>query len=75
MSKLLDGDISHDQITPFLHTKEFSQKQLWKYVKAQVRKHEQETDGVFIADDTIEEKPYTDESDIVCWHYSQRNPC
>ena len=22
-----------------------------------------------IIDDTIEEKPYTDESELVCWHY------
>ncbi|MEJ7713005.1 MAG: hypothetical protein WKF84_24975 [Pyrinomonadaceae bacterium] len=22
-----------------------------------------------IVDDSIEEKPYTDENDIVCWHY------
>lgn len=70
LSKLLDGDISHDQITRFLHKEEFSQKQLWKYVKKQVREHEQEANGVFIVDDTIEEKPYTDESDIVCWHHS-----
>jgi hypothetical protein len=25
--------------------------------------------GVLIIDDSIEEKPYTDENDIVCWHY------
>jgi hypothetical protein len=24
---------------------------------------------VLIIDDSIEEKPYTDENDIVCWHY------
>jgi len=26
-------------------------------------------DGVLIIDDTIEEKPYTDENAIVCWHF------
>ena len=26
--------------------------------------------GIFIVDDTIEEKTYTDENDTVCWHYS-----
>lgn len=26
-------------------------------------------DGVLIIDDTIEEKPYTEESELVCWHY------
>jgi hypothetical protein len=25
--------------------------------------------GVLIIDDSIEEKPYTDENDLVCWHY------
>ncbi len=25
--------------------------------------------GVLIIDDSIEEKPYTEENDIVCWHY------
>lgn len=25
--------------------------------------------GVLIVDDSIAEKPYTDENDIVCWHY------
>jgi IS4 transposase len=33
-----------------------------------VREVESE-DGVLTIDDTVEEKPYTDESDLVCWHY------
>ena len=70
LSQLLEGAISHDQVTRFLHQKEFSSKDLWQYVKPEVRKHEQERGGVFIVDDTIEEKPYTDENDTVCWHYS-----
>jgi hypothetical protein len=32
-------------------------------------KDEGENSGVLIIDDTIEEKPYTDESELVCWHY------
>jgi hypothetical protein len=24
---------------------------------------------VLILDDSIAEKPYTDENDIICWHY------
>jgi len=27
------------------------------------------TMGVIIMDDSIAEKPYTDENDIICWHY------
>ena len=70
LSRLLDGDISHDQITRFLHREDLSSKHLWQYVKPEIRKHEQEVGGVFIVDDTIEEKPHTDENDTVCWHYS-----
>jgi hypothetical protein len=37
-------------------------------VKPLVRQNERK-DGVLIFDDSIEEKPYTDENDIICWHY------
>jgi len=70
LSKLLDGDLSHDQVTRFLHQKDLTSKDLWLYIKPEIRKHEQDKGGVFIVDDTIEEKPYTDENDTVCWHYS-----
>ena len=29
----------------------------------------QTDDGVMIIDDSIVEKPYTDENAIICWHY------
>ena len=41
---------------------------LWRTVKSFVRDVQSEV-GVLILDDSIEEKPYTDENDIVCWHY------
>jgi hypothetical protein len=41
---------------------------LWRTVKAFVREI-QAAEGVVILDDSIEEKPYTDEKDIVCWQY------
>ena len=31
--------------------------------------------AVLIVDDTIEEKPYTDENEIVCWHFSHSKDC
>lgn len=68
LSGMLDGAISHDKITRFLGTEDFDAKSLWKSVKPLVRKYERD-DGVLIVDDTIEEKPYTDESELVCWHY------
>ena len=41
---------------------------LWQTVKPHVRAI-QHTDGVLILDDSIAEKPYSDENDIICWHY------
>jgi hypothetical protein len=68
MSTALDGAVSHDAITRFLSGREYTNKDLWKLVKPVVREIETE-DGVLILDDTIEEKQYTDENDIVAWHY------
>ena len=66
----MSGEVSHDQITRFLNRSELGSKELWSYVKSQVRQHETRTGGVLILDDSIEEKPYTDENEIVCWHHS-----
>jgi hypothetical protein len=54
----------------FLNHNKFASKDLWQYVKADVRKYEESNGGVLIIDDSIEEKPYTDENEIVCWHFS-----
>ena len=68
LSELTEGQMSHDQITRFLSKEEYKSKHLWLMVKKTVRKIESE-DGVIIIDDTIEEKPYTDENEIICWHF------
>ena len=68
LSRLLDGAISHDQITRFLSEEVKTSRDLWRVVKPLVRQIESEA-GVLIFDDSIEEKPYTDENDIICWHY------
>lgn len=70
LSNLLEGEISHDQITRFLNRNDYSSKDLWQYIKADVRRHEQAKGGVLIIDDAIEEKPYTDQNEIICWHFS-----
>jgi hypothetical protein len=70
LSDLLEGRISHDKITRFLNGKEFGSKELWEHIKPEIRRIEQDTGGVLILDDTIEEKTYTDENEIICWHYS-----
>ncbi|NIV44616.1 MAG: transposase, partial [Gammaproteobacteria bacterium] len=68
LSRLLDGNISHDQVTRMLASPTMTAKAWWKMVKPFVRQIEQE-DGVMIMDDSIIEKQYTDENDIICWHY------
>ncbi len=67
MARLLP-DISHDQVTRFLSQQELSDKDLGKIVKPHVRRV-QSPDAVLIIDDTVEEKPYTDESELVTWHF------
>lgn len=68
LALILDGGISHDKITRFLAQAEQGSKELWGYVKPGVREVEND-EGVLILDDSLEEKPYTDENDIVCWHH------
>ncbi len=68
LSQLLDGEISHDKITRFLAGQKKTNQDLWLFVKPLVRQI-QSAEGVLIIDDSIEEKPYTDENDIIAWHY------
>lgn len=69
LSNLLEGDVSHDQITRFLSGKEQTAADLWQLVKPSVRQI-QSPAGMVIIDDSIAEKPFSDENDIVCWHYN-----
>lgn len=68
LSALLDGEISHDQLQRSLAGVEQTSADLWRVVKPHVREIESQ-EGVAIVDDSIAEKPYTDENDIICWHY------
>jgi len=68
LAALLGGQISHDRIQRFLAKREFTSADLWQVVKPHVRKMQSEK-GVLIVDDSIAEKPYSDENDIICWHY------
>lgn len=69
LSHMTGGAVSHDKVTRFLAAKELNSAELWRLVKPLVRELENEQEGVLIIDDTIEEKPYTDESELICWHY------
>jgi len=68
MSRMLQNSLSHDQITRFLSKRDFTAKEYWLGIKPIVREIENDN-GFIIVDDTIEEKPYTDENNIVCYHY------
>ena len=68
LARLTDEAISHDQVTRLLASPRKIGADLWRKVKPLVRKI-QSPDGVLIFDDMIEEKPYTDENEIVCWHW------
>lgn len=71
LSALLDGAISHDAITDLLSANLFDNKRLWLEAKPLVRAHES-ADAVLIFDDTIIEKPYTDENEIVNWYFDHK---
>lgn len=68
LSALVDNAYSHDQITRFLGQAAYDQKRYWKSIKPIIREVQRD-DGVLLIDDTIEEKPYTDENELVCYHY------
>lgn len=70
LAATLDGEVSHDQVSRFLRAEDYGSKELWGYVKPQIRRHEQKTGGVLLLDDTISEKNYTDENAVNCWHFS-----
>jgi hypothetical protein len=67
LSAMVNGQVSHHQVTRFLSDREYTSKDLWHAVKPMVRKVERE-DAALILDDTLQEKPYTDENEVMCWH-------
>ncbi len=67
LSSILNGTISHDQVTRMLSQPPQTSKDRWLRVKPLVRKIESD-DGVLIIDDSIAAKPSTDESPLICWH-------
>jgi hypothetical protein len=68
LEKATDGSISHDKVTSFLSEEDFTSQHLWRLTKSTVRRVETDA-GILIIDDTIEEKPYTDENELITWYY------
>ncbi len=52
LSAMVDGEVSHDQVTRFLSERPYTSKDLWWEVKSAVREIES-AEGVLIFDDTI----------------------
>lgn len=71
LSNMLDGAVSHDEITRFLSSSNWSSKELWLEAKPLVRQY-QSQEACLIFDDTIIEKEHTDANALICYHY---NPC
>jgi hypothetical protein len=68
LAGLLGNSVSHDRIQRLLAQERLGSAELWQVVKPYVRQIEQ-ANGVIIIDDSFAEKPYTDENDIICWHF------
>jgi len=68
LSRMLKGAVSHDAVTRFLTKRDFTSKDLFKLVKVDIRRIADE-EGYVCVDDTVEEKRYTDENDVICYHF------
>lgn len=71
MSKMLDGEYSHDQISRFLAQSTLTSVDYWKSIKPIVRRIEQD-EGVIAVDDFIINKPHSTENDIICYHFDHK---
>lgn len=68
MASLLS--IKHDKITRGLSKGNYDSKFLWKKVKTYIAELTQSKETIVLSfDDSIQEKQYTDESELNCWHY------
>lgn len=68
MSFLLDGHVSHDKITRLLSSGYINSRNLWQMAKP-ICEEIATDDAVLIFDDSVEGKPYTDESELINWHF------
>lgn len=69
-SRLMNGEISHDKVTRMLSGSCYDSAYLWKRVKPLVQEITSSTDKVVLCfDDSIEEKRYTDENELIGWHF------
>ena len=76
LSRLFDGQISHDQVTRWLRSVYLDSRQVWAHAKPLVRRAKQvlEADdfAVLVVDDSMLEKAHTDPNALRCTHYDHR---
>jgi len=73
LSKLYDGAISHDQVTRLLTNSYLDSKDLWSKSKPLIRAAQQQQSAadfaVLIIDDSMLEKPHTDQNAMISTYY------
>ena len=69
LSALMDNRISHDQVQPHAQRQEAGAERVVADGENRLWRTMQGEDGVITIDDSIVEKPYTDENELICWHY------
>ena len=68
LARLMDDQLSHDDVTRFLSQPINSGHTLWKIIKPLVRQHQQ-PDGVLIVDDSLAHKPHSQENGLVSTYF------
>jgi hypothetical protein len=73
LSRLFDGQLSHDQVTRWLSSVYLDSRQVWGHAKPLIRQTEWALEAddfaVLIVDDSILEKAHTDANALLCTHY------
>ena len=76
LSRLCDGQLSHDQVTRWLSSVHLDSRQVWGHAKPLIRQAERalevEDFAVLVVDDSILEKAHTDANALLCTHYDHR---
>jgi len=68
LSRIINNIVSHDKIARLLSSRQYTAADLWKVAKP-IYNEIVSCEGALVVDDTIEEKQYTDENDIIAWHF------
>jgi len=76
LSRLLDGEVSHDHITRWLSSATWGSADIWRQAKPLIRQAEArqkpEDFAVLLVDDSVLEKAHTDANELICTHWDHR---